>query len=138
MTLHHDDETVEVTHAVASGKARVAMAKLAAEADAMDDKTMKLTEAVIRNGGGEGAEVIKALLESEAVTIEEVIAMNQPDAAKMEAELAILYKMFRVAVDEKPLTTEWKTRIQSDDFLSTQDVQEVTAFVAAFRGKVGV
>ena len=140
MTLNDyaSGETLEVTHAVASGKARVALAKLASEAEKVDERTETLTEAVLKSSGGDQQAIIKGMLEAGTITIGEVLAMSQIDVAAVERSQAFLYKMFRVAVDDRQLSTEWKSRIASDDWMSDQDVKEVEGFVASFRAAVGV
>lgn len=134
---YQSGETIEVQHAIASGKARVAFAKLISEAEAMDERMETLTEAVMRSSGDDQQAVIKGMLDAGTITIKDVLAMSQVDAAAVEREAGFIYKMFRVAVDTKPLPTEWKSRIESDDWMSDQDMKEVTEFVSSFRAKVG-
>lgn len=140
MTLHdyESGETLEVQHAVPSGKARVALARLVAEAQQVDERTETLTEAVLKSAGDDQQAVIKGMLEAGTISIKDVIAMSQVDADAVERNARFTYQMFRVAVDQRQMTTEWKARVASDEWMSEQDVKEVETFVASFRGSVGL
>lgn len=131
-------EQVTVEHAVPSGKARVAVAKLAAVMDAVDDKQKSIVDYVIRKGGDDQGAVIKAMLEDGAITIDDVLRLNAVDAERVERDMQQLFQLFRIAANTRQMTTEWKARIDNDEWMAEQNVQEVTAFVTTFRASLGV
>lgn len=139
ITLKHETDQVTLSHAVTSGKARVAVAKILSTDNAVDDKQKKLTERIIMCGGeAQAGEAIKAMLESKDLTIDDVLDMNKVDADNVSKNNQKTYSLFRVACDQSQLTTEWKARIANDEYLEEQDIREVEQFVASFRKALGV
>lgn len=138
ITLRHGDEQVTLSHAVTSGKARVAVAKIVAGRADMDEKTKAIAERVMIYGEDRQQEAIKSMLEDKSITIDDVLAMNRADADTVEAGNKTTYALFRVACDQSQLTTEWRARVSTDAYLDDCDVRELEAFVSSFRRAIGV
>lgn len=138
ITLYEGSEQITLTHAIPSGKARVEVAKVVGQDEALDPKAKMIAERVMMFGEERSQEAISAMLTDKSITIDDVLAMNKVDAKTIEANNAKLYKLFRIAADLRQLSTEWKTRINSDAWMDEQNVKEVEQFVASFRKSLGV
>lgn len=139
MNLVDDDgKQQSVKHAVPSGKARVELARIAKEADAVNDKVKTVMETAIRSGTDDQNAVVRALIESKALTLDEVLELNTESAEQVESEMLHMFAMFRIAVERRGLSQEWQDRIDDDDFMGGQDYTEVSAFVRNFRARLGV
>lgn len=138
ITLQDENEQLTLTHAIPSGKARVEVAKVVGQDEALDEKAKMIAEQVLVFGEERSQEAISAMLTAKTITIDDVIAMNRVDAGTIANNNAKLYKLFRIAADLRQVSTEWKTRINSDEWMDGQNVKEVEQFVASFRKSLGV
>lgn len=130
-------ETLDVKHAVPTGKLRVEFARMAAELKT-NDAQKRIMEAMIVAGTESRQEAVAALIQAGTVTVDDLVKANNGDSEMVEHNMLLTARMFQKAVDTRNMPAEWQARISREDFILEQNITEVEAFVNTFLRLVGI